>query len=109
MKKLLHRRTRLLLPWCSLPALLAAQQSRLRQSDRAVGPGHPDWRGQTMQIGTPPADADAAASIRPTIIEAAGRSVDQLFGRSQRQAVQRAEAGQHGDRQESQPQVDQRR
>ena len=32
--------------------------------------------------------------------------MDQLLGRSQRQAIQRAEAGQHGHRQEPQPQVD---
>ena len=47
----------------------------------------------------------AAASIPPTCVKPLSRSVDQLFGRSQRQALQRAEAGQHEHRQEPQPEV----
>src|SRR5215211_4154490 len=38
------------------PTLVLAQggaQAPARRDPRAVVPGHPDWRGQTVQIGTP--------------------------------------------------------
>ena len=41
------------------PALLVAQQSKFpTQGPRPMGPGHPDWKGQTIQTGTPRPDAD---------------------------------------------------
>ena len=55
------------------PALVLAQggpQAPTRSDPRAVVPGHPDWRGQTVQIGPPnPAPdtggLDPAAIIKP--------------------------------------------
>src|SRR6187455_116321 len=44
---------------CVAPVLLVAQQSKFpTQGPRPMGPGHPDWKGQTVQIGTPRPDAE---------------------------------------------------
>ena len=41
------------------PALLMAQGSQFpTQGPRPMGPGHPDWKGQTIQTGTPSPGAD---------------------------------------------------
>src|SRR5436190_3136006 len=53
------------------PAVVLAQGQRPAQSDpRAVVPGHPDWRGQTLQTNPAPAGADTggldpAAIMKP--------------------------------------------
>ena len=54
MKKLLLVSTLLV-----VPVLLVAQARQFpTQGPRPMGPGHPDWKGQTVQIGTPRPDAD---------------------------------------------------
>jgi alcohol dehydrogenase (cytochrome c) len=56
-----------------LLAQAPAQDPRLTDptpGDRSIGPGHPDWKGETIQVSVPPAGSDVggldpAAILRP--------------------------------------------
>jgi alcohol dehydrogenase (cytochrome c) len=49
------------------PALLLAQNPA--PGDRALGPGDPDWKGQTIQIGEPRPDANAGGLDPASIVQ----------------------------------------
>src|SRR4051794_38645823 len=54
------------------PALVLGQggaPTRARSGPRAVVPGHPDWRGQTVQIGQPNPSADTGGLDPATIMK----------------------------------------
>src|SRR5580765_6823412 len=52
------------------PAVVLAQSQRPAQSDpRAVVPGHPAWRGQTLQSSPPPPGAETGGLDPATIMK----------------------------------------
>src|SRR6266850_1076848 len=51
------------------PAVVFAQSAAQQSDPRAVVPGHPDWRGQTLQSSPPPQGAETGGLDPATIMK----------------------------------------